>query len=158
DLLRTVKTMSEVKVVRRWADRSPGSAPSAAPVAALGADPRAARRTLVVIGASTGGPLVLRDIVAALPADFAAPIVVVQHMAGGFTTGFVQWLAGAAHGPVLIPQDGDLLQAGQIYVAPEGRHLGLDAGGHVLLSEAPPEHGMRPAVSYLFRSAAAALG
>jgi two-component system chemotaxis response regulator CheB len=148
-LTRTVKSMAEVKVVRRWAQVSQRQERM------LGADARDTERPLrrlVVLGASTGGPAVLKDILCTLAPDYPLPIVIVQHMAAGFVDGFAQWLTVATGIPVGIAQDGARLAAGHAYLAPDGFQMGITRDLCVALSTALPEHGMRPSVSFLFRS------
>lgn len=143
-LIRTVKAMAEVKVVRRWpkdASRSMG------PEADTGNGRRGKARELVVIGASTGGPVVLRDILAELSSGYALPIVIVQHMSPGFVTGFAEWLTAAAKFPVAIAKHGDFLAPGKAYLAPDGFQMGVTGNLHVALSRTGPEHGMSPSVS-----------
>jgi two-component system, chemotaxis family, protein-glutamate methylesterase/glutaminase len=125
DLVQTVKLMAEVKVVRRWASHTPSSPPGTPdpPAARPGAGPGAF--DLVVIGASTGGPAAVSQILAGLPATFAVPVVIVQHIAAGFTQGLVDWLALTAAGPVELATQGLALRAGHVYLAPEGVHLGV---------------------------------
>jgi len=148
DLVQTVKLMAEVKVVRRWAAAGPPAGPPPAPLgAALGG-----RFDLVAIGASTGGPAALGQILAGLRPDFAVPVVIVQHIAAGFTPGLVDWLAQASPCPVQLATAGLALQAGHVYVAPDGAHLGVGPGGRCTLAQAAPVYGMRPAVAHLFRS------
>jgi two-component system chemotaxis response regulator CheB len=151
-LADTVALMSEVKVVKRWtrARRASGAAP--APVVAE------TLPQLVAIGTSTGGPPVLHTILAGLPRNFPLPILIVQHIATGFLPGLVEWLAQSTGFPVGIAEHGEALQPGRAYLAPDGHHLGVGAGGRVLLSRQEPENGVRPAVSFLFRSVAAFAG
>lgn len=144
-LLRTVKSMSEVRVVRRWG--SSGTAPRRA----VPARP-CARHQLVVIGASTGGPTVLRDILAELGDAFPLPVVLVQHIAPGFTEGLAEWLGRASGFPVRVAEHGQYLAPGQAYLAPHGRQLEVTRHLAVSLSDGVLEHGMRPAVSHLFRT------
>lgn len=146
-LLRTVKSMAEVRVVRRW-DGSPGGArpvPSRRP---------AAPHRLVAVGASTGGPGVLRDILAELGPAFPLPVVIVQHMAPGFTEGLAEWLSQTSGFPACVATHGQQLAAGCAYLAPDGRHMGVTRSLEVTLAGGAPEHGMRPAVAHLFRSVA----
>ncbi|GAB3472254.1 chemotaxis-specific protein-glutamate methyltransferase CheB [Massilia terrae] len=140
-LVRTVRAMAEVRVVRRWADTRRPEARK------LGA-----QRRLVAIGASTGGPTVLRDILAELPPGFPLPVVIVQHLAPGFTQGLADWLSGASGYPVEVLQEGTPLAAGRAYVVPDGRQPALGPGPSCKLLHAPPEHGMCPSVSHLFRA------
>lgn len=74
----------------------------------------------VVIGASTGGPPVVTDIIEALPGDFPAPVVIVQHMPASFTGAFADRLNSVARLKVALAQGQVLLQAGRVYVAPGG--------------------------------------
>jgi two-component system chemotaxis response regulator CheB len=147
-LIRTVKSMAEVKVVRRW----PKDAPQDKLNTSGAGDTRKQARRLVLIGASTGGPAVIAEILAQLPSDFPLPIVIVQHMSPGFADGFVHWLSSAAGFPVRIAAHGDDLAGGRAYLAPDGFHIGVTREMRVVLSLGKPEHGMRPSVSHLFRS------
>lgn len=146
-LVRTVKSMAEVRVVRRWAETRPS------PRQARTGPPQPDYR-LAVMGASTGGPAVLRDILAELGAGFPLPVVIVQHMSAGFTNGLAEWLAAASGFPVKIAAHDEALAPGTAYLAPDGAHLGVTRHLSAGLSHKAPEHGMRPAVSHLFRSLA----
>lgn len=159
ELIQTVKLVSEVKVVRRWAHLRRSSTSQITPaVEDVGYRLEAARVQLIAIGASTGGPVVLRTILASLPADFPIPIMVVQHMAAGFISGFVEWLAQTTSLEVQIAADREALLPGHIYVAPDGYHMKALIGGRVALTLDEPENGLRPSVSYLFRSIAKLYG
>lgn len=155
ELLRTVKVMSEVKVVRRWPRRG---LPEPVPQLVVAARSATTKTGLVAIGASTGGPAVLRDILAALPRGFSAPVMVVQHMTRGFMEGFVRWLGNSTVLPVHLAADGEPLVPGHIYFAPDDLHMLAGRDQRIHLSEAPPENGLRPAVSRLFRSVAEGFG
>ena len=154
-LLETVKLMSEVKVVRRAA-RSHLAPLSAAHTARWQRAP--AQIKLIGIGASTGGPPVLQTILAGLPKDFAAPILVVQHIAHGFLAGMAEWLNQTTGLQIHIASYGAIPLPGHVYLAPDDFHMGIGANGHILLTKEEPENHLRPAVSYLFRSLAAAYG
>nr|WP_320114031.1 chemotaxis-specific protein-glutamate methyltransferase CheB [uncultured Desulfuromonas sp.] len=154
-LIRTVKAMSEVKLVRRWHKIPPLA--SMPPYPAL-SESAVQEIKLVAIGASTGGPAAFHEILAALPEDFDLPIVAVQHMACGFLKGFVRWLAKSTGRPIDIARDGETLTAGHVYFAPDDRHLLVDRELTVHLCDSPAENGVRPSVSVLFRSVAQTLG
>ena len=157
ELVQTVKTMAEVKVVRRWGRRgAPFSAASAPPSVRIEA--AAAEARLIAIGASTGGPIVLKTILAGLPGNFGVPILIVQHISPGFTDGFVEWLAQASGFAVHVATDGAHPLPGHAHVAPDGFHMTLRRDGAIALSRDAPENGHRPSVSCLFRSVAAVLG
>ena len=153
-LLQTIRLMAEVKVVRRWA---PAAAPAVArPLPAPAAPVKASRRRieLVAIGASTGGPVVLKTLLSALPAGFPVPIVIVQHMASGFVQGLAEWLSASSAIRTQVATQATELKAGRAYLAPDGAHLRVGVASTLLLDFAPPENGHRPAVSCLFASAA----
>jgi two-component system chemotaxis response regulator CheB len=153
NLLQNVRLMSEVKVVRRWPRPRLAVAGGAAPQTR----PNEAAR-FVGIGASTGGPPVLQTVLSSLPKDFPVPLLIVQHIARGFLPGLVEWLNEttslhvhiAAHAAVALP--------GHAYIAPDDFHLGVSAGNRLLLAREEAESGLRPAVSYLFRSLAQTCG
>ncbi|WP_292935470.1 chemotaxis-specific protein-glutamate methyltransferase CheB [Noviherbaspirillum sp.] len=148
-LIRTVKSMAEVKVVRRWS-RDPAVKNESVGTAI--AEPRKRQCKLVLLGASTGGPAVLRDILAQLPADYPLPIVIVQHMASGFVDGFADWLSSASGIKVALATHGEHLVGGRAYLAPDRFQMAIGRSLQVELSSGRPEHGMRPSVSHLFRS------
>lgn len=152
-LVEMVKLMSEVRVVRRW-PRS-GEHKGAATPLPLAAAAQGVRA--IAIGASTGGPLVLQSILGGLPANLAMPLLIVQHMAPGFIESFAEWLAQSTGFPVRLAVDGEAMLPGHAYVAPDNRHMGVRHGARILLSDSAPENGMRPAVSFLFRSLAQTL-
>jgi two-component system chemotaxis response regulator CheB len=158
-LIQTVRLMAEVKVVRRWGRPV---RPAAAPVRVASiptiAEQVQAEVQAVAIGASTGGPLVLRTILSGLPTTFLAPVFIVQHMAAGFMPGFVEWLGQSSALPISIAVHGQEALPGSVYVAPDGYHMQVQRGGRILLTDEPPEHGLRPSVSCLFRSVAQAYG
>ncbi|MCG3147878.1 MAG: Chemotaxis response regulator protein-glutamate methylesterase [Verrucomicrobiae bacterium] len=150
-LLQTVKLMAEVKVVKRW-----GRQPRVEPFRPVG-KPSAAIR-VIAIGASTGGPPVIQSILAGVPKDLPVPVLIVQHIAAGFLQGMVDWLKQTTGFPVHMAAHGKEALPGCAYLAPDGWQMGLGSNGRILLSNAPPENGLRPAVSYLLRSVAQTCG
>lgn len=155
ELVQTVKAMSEVRVVRRWPQK-PGE--PALPLAAKPPVEKVAKVKVVAFGASTGGPPALLTILAMLPRDFPLPILIVQHMASGFTVSFTEWLAQSTGLPVHVATHGALMQPGHIYVAPDECHMQVGHGEKIILTQDPPENGLRPSVSCLFRSLATVYG
>lgn len=101
----------------------------------------------------------MKTVLSGLPEDFRLPMLIVQHIASGFTQGFAEWLSNASGIPVHIASDGEAPLPGHAYLAPDGFHLGVGKGLIIALSSDPPESGgLRPSVSYLFRSVAQVLG
>jgi two-component system chemotaxis response regulator CheB len=160
-LIQTVKSMAEVKVVRRWA-RSRRLQRKAGKVAVNtveeGPTPAPGEIGLVAIGSSTGGPAVLQTVLSQLQEDFPLPVVITQHIAPGFLSGLAKWLEQTTGRMTHIATQGERLLPGHVYLAPDGYHTGVDRNGTVVLSKDAPEHGMRPAVSHLFRSVASTFG
>lgn len=109
------------------------------------------------IAASTGGPAALAKILRDLPGGFPIPILVVQHIAEGFETGLVHWLAGETPLQVKLAENGEPLRGGTMYVAPSGSHLGA-SNGTVLLLDGEPVRGFRPSGTVLFRKLAQEYG
>ncbi len=108
---------------------------------------------LVVVGASLGGPRALATILKRLPATFPVPIVVVQHIADGFTEGLAGWLNQETQLQISEAVEGEPLRPGRVLLAPSGRHL-VVTRGQAHLSDAPPVDTFKPSVTPLFVSAA----
>ncbi|MBU5637622.1 chemotaxis-specific protein-glutamate methyltransferase CheB [Geomonas sp. Red69] len=153
-LIHHLKLMAEIKVVRRIFPSGKTIPRTERPVPLPPVQPV----KVVAIGASTGGPPLLRQILAELPERFPAAVLVVQHMAVGFTENFVHWLNRSSKLPVQLGTDGAQLIPGQVYVAPDHFHMEVTRSGRILLTDAAPEHGVRPSVSALFRSVAHCYG
>jgi two-component system chemotaxis response regulator CheB len=159
-LIEQVKLMSTVRVVHR-ARSGTGLSPSASPAATpplvrVGAAP--VKTDIVAIGSSTGGPAALYKILSELPADFPAPIVIVQHISFGFVEGLASWLDTASPLQVKVGKQGERIQAGSVYIAPDGQHMLVDRFGKISLNEAEMVGGFRPSVTPLFESVARANG
>ncbi|MCY1046446.1 chemotaxis protein CheB [Corallococcus sp. bb12-1] len=116
-----------------------------------------ANHDIIVIGASTGGVEALSRLVGSLPVDLPAAVLVVLHVAPHRRSYLPEILSRSGPLPAHHPQHGEPLKVGHIYVAPNDRHLLVEAG-HVKVVKGPRENGHRPAVDSLFRSAAAAYG
>lgn len=117
-------------------------------------------RSLVAMGASTGGTEALRIVLTAMPAD-CPPIVVVQHMPEGFTRAFAQRLNNDCAIQVKEAQDGDLLRKGEALIAPGNFHTVVERsrrGYAVKVIDGPLVSRHRPSVDVMFRSVAAAAG
>ena len=112
-----------------------------------------AKKDIVVIGASAGGMQALQALAGGLPADLPAAVFVVWHLAPGVRSVLPMVLNRASRIPALYPNDGDPIEPGRIYVAPNDHHLLLERG-YVRVAKGPKENRFRPAVDPLFRSAA----
>lgn len=148
-VLESLRLMAEVKVVRRW--KRPASARQ---VSASALAPAArADINVVVMGASTGGPIVLKQVLSQLPRTFPVPIVVVQHMAPGFVHAMANWLNSVCEIPAQLSEDGMRLQPGRVYLAADGMHLRISGKHNLKMDAGAPVNGHRPAVACLFESA-----
>jgi two-component system, chemotaxis family, protein-glutamate methylesterase/glutaminase len=147
-LRHRIKVLSGARVIRHLSARLGGL--SARPVPG---------RLVSVIGicASVGGPQVLMRLLDALPADYPIPILVVQHIAAGFTDGLVHWLDQTVVVPVGIAVPGAPPGAG-VWFAPEGAHLTLAVSGRLALDRHTVAGRHRPSGDVLLTSIAAAAG
>ena len=107
----------------------------------------------VGIGASTGGPGAMYELLAALGHRTRFGVAVVQHIADGFESVLAEWLATELGMDVAVARHGEKLSAGKVRIAPAGKHLLVDGGGALRLDHySAPVGGHRPAVDLLFRS------
>jgi len=113
---------------------------------------------LVAIGASTGGPRALRQILSLLPADLPAGIVIVQHITKGFVPGLVEWLNRGCKIRVKEAIEGEKVAPGLALISPEGQHLEVMGERRIRLSEDPPVEGHRPSADILLSSVAQVYG
>ncbi|MBI9112978.1 chemotaxis response regulator protein-glutamate methylesterase [Maridesulfovibrio ferrireducens] len=116
-------------------------------VASLKRTPR-----LLAIGSSTGGPTALATVLGALPADFPAAIVIIQHVDGSFSENLANWLNGQTKLEVSLAKRGDILHAGKVLLAPGNRNMLLGTGGIVHLTDGPGESLYVPSVDIFFKS------
>ncbi|MCL5991915.1 MAG: chemotaxis-specific protein-glutamate methyltransferase CheB [Bacteroidetes bacterium] len=153
NLIQTVKLMSEVKVVKR---RFRADTENKSQVAVLnnfiGLQPK--EYSVIVIGVSTGGPVVLQTLLSRLPENFSIPIIIVQHIASGFLSGLTEWLSGTTSLKYKVPENNEVIKEGYVYFAPDDYNIGISGNNRIVLSKDEMENGLRPSISYLFRSAA----
>ncbi|MCL1926438.1 MAG: chemotaxis response regulator protein-glutamate methylesterase [Syntrophorhabdaceae bacterium] len=113
---------------------------------------------MLLIGVSTGGPNALGVVLPALPKDLGVPVLVVQHMPPVFTQSLAESLNTKCALKVCEASHGMAVEVGTIYIAPGGRHMRVASGAGgtkvIQITDDPPENNCRPAVDYLFRSAA----
>lgn len=111
---------------------------------------------LVAVGVSTGGPRALHELLTNLPADFEAPLLVVQHMPPKFTRSLAQRLNAFCAIRVREAEDGDVVETATAYIAPGGKQMTLakESSGmyRIRLSEDGPRNGHMPSVDVLFES------
>ncbi len=93
-----------------------------------------------------------------LPADFPAPIVIVQHINAAFAESLAGWLANSSRLKVRLAQDGELLMPGHVLIAPPGMHMVIPFRGRVSLKPGVERDGHMPSATVLLESAAKAYG
>jgi two-component system chemotaxis response regulator CheB len=119
-----------------------------------------AKKSIIAIGGSTGGPAAIGEILRGLPAGFPVPILLVIHIGEPFSAAFAEWLDGLSALSVRYANDGENLpvfgQAGMV-MAPPGFHLVVQRG-KLRLTRDPERNSCRPSVDVLFESLAKELG
>lgn len=153
-LSRKIRIASGVAVVRRPRGRIP--APGRFPAVPAGSPERPF--AVLGIGASTGGPAALRDLLSRLPASFPLPVLAVQHITAGFTSGFVDWLQQFTPLRVRMALREDRLTPGTVLFAPEGRQMEALEDGRILAQSRKRKGVHLPSVDVLFASMAKSFG
>ncbi|MGL1891381.1 MAG: chemotaxis-specific protein-glutamate methyltransferase CheB [Spirochaetaceae bacterium] len=158
-IIQKVKTMSEVKLVRRWYKSSRISAFQKDKEVKKHISPASTATKIIAIGGSTGAPAVLKTILSRLPSNFPVPLVLVQHITPGFVDGMINWLNQETNITISIPVNGEKLLPGHAYIAPDALQMGVNRQeSSIVLKNDPLEHRIRPSVSYMFRSVASQYG
>jgi two-component system chemotaxis response regulator CheB len=161
---------------RRSINSKASPAPSAPAPLATAAEPRTAipetvtpvpvrnrqtqHRELLIIGASTGGPMALQEVLTRLPANFPLPVLLVQHMPGTFTKAFAERLDKICKIRIAEAADGDILRPGHAYLAPGGKQMMVDSRVplRIKVLEGDVRLNYKPSLDVTFGSAARELG
>ena len=133
---------------------------TSAPAAAHAHSPAPKRKAykLVAIGTSTGGPVALQRVLTQLPANFPAPIVLIQHMPAAFTKAFAERLDKLCRISVKEAEDGDILRPGLALLAPGGKQMMVDGRGAIKILPGDERLNYKPCVDITFGSAAKSYG
>ncbi len=163
-IIRAFEARRKIRSILRGNEPQPTAGelkPQAAPAAAETAPVRRLQRNrspIVLIGVSTGGPVALGRVLPEIPADIGVPLFIVQHMPSLFTQSLAASLAAKCAIGVKEAEDGEIALPNVAYLAPGGRQMKVMPGAQgelvVRITDDPPENNCRPAVDYLFRSAA----
>jgi two-component system chemotaxis response regulator CheB len=140
---------------------APAHAPAPSRASSAGASSPAPKRKaykLVAIGTSTGGPVALQRVLTQLPANFPAPIVLIQHMPAAFTKAFAERLDKLCRISVKEAEDGDILRPGLALLAPGGKQMMIDGRGAVKILPGDERLNYKPCVDITFGSAAKSYG
>ena len=137
---------------------APAPVRAAAPAAAHSPAPKRKAYKLVAIGTSTGGPVALQRVLTQLPANFPAPIVLIQHMPAAFTKAFAERLDKLCRISVKEAEDGDILRPGLALLAPGGKQMMVDGRGAIKILPGDERLNYKPCVDITFGSAAKSYG
>lgn len=164
DFIRKIRLLSEIPVIRHVRGRARGSTTSSPPppaelvVPTPVSRPRrpAGRVGPLIIGvvASTGGPRALAQLMADLPGDLDAAILIVQHITAGFSAHLARWLN--AHSALTVREGthGERVEPGHVYIAPSESHMMLGSGRKLMIHEGDPVEGHCPNGDLLLESIA----
>lgn len=155
-LIRTVKLMSEIKVVRKTGHRRKQF--ETGDISGRLAGGARQGIEIIGIGASTGGPPVLQTLISSLSPGFSIPIIVVQHIAAGFLSGMLTWLSHHSKMMLSIPQTGDVINEGHIYFAPEDHHIEITPARRFLIHPIADNNALKRPITHLFSSMAQVFG
>ncbi len=157
ELTQKIRILAGVTVFsRRAVDSQPASS---ADLSQLPREPASPKRiSLVAIGASTGGPQALKEVLQNLPTNLPVPVLCVQHISDGFLQGLVDWLSTCSSLRVTVAKPDELALPGVVYFPPDRTHLEVDSNGRLCLSSNGPVGGHCPSVDVLFKSVAKHFG
>lgn len=124
----------------------------------VSSDPSLRPKHVVALAASAGGLAALSEVLSSLPADFAAPVLVLQHLSPKYRSWLSEILDRRVALPVVEVRGGERLEAGRVYVAPPNHHLLVEPDGLLSLSDTARVQFVRPAADLLFASLAECWG
>ena len=110
---------------------------------------------IVALASSTGGPRALQSVVPKLPKNLKAPVVIVQHMPAGFTASLAERLNSLSEISVKEAAEGDVLEAGTVYIAKGGKHLNIQSSPgkySIHYTDEPAREGVKPCANYMYES------
>ena len=144
ELLSKIETIGNLVRIRNAAPRIAGQS--------VAVSPGPAQTQLVAIGASAGGPAAVATVLADLPADFPAAVVVIQHVDARFASGMAEWLGETSRLPVRVAREGERAEAGTVLVAGTNDHLILKSADRLGYTSKPSDYAYRPSVDVFFQS------
>lgn len=154
ELLTKIRIISGVRVFRRYKkeDRSSELGVVSASRAELKSKFQIPKPKIIIIGASTGGPQAIHEILRELPTDFPLPVICIQHISEGFLKSLVEWLDEQCRIKVRIAENGESPSQGTVYFPQEGTHLKIDNSGRFVCSTESSIYGHRPSITVTMRS------
>ena len=143
--------LAKIEIIGKLAGDRNGATPSSSGPAAATAAATSQTR-LLAIGASAGGPAAVAKVLAGLPKDFPAAVVVIQHVDQQFAAGMADWLSKDSALPVRVAREGERPTPGVVLLAGTNDHLTLLANGTLGYTPHPREYVYRPSVDVFFQS------
>jgi two-component system chemotaxis response regulator CheB len=155
--LSTLKLVARIRVITHLRGRLGLRAGADAILSPAAAPPQSF--SVATVGASTGGPAAIVEVLRVLPPDFPLPVLLVLHLGAPFGASFAEWLDGQVGVRVAFATDGEPIEGppGRVLMAPPDQHLTVQ-GGHLHLGTGPERHSCRPSVDVLFESIAREMG
>ena len=144
--------LAKIETIRKLLGTDRGDTQPALPLRPARQPPQQ-RGCLIGIGASAGGPSALAEVLAHFPADFASPVVIVQHIDAQFAAGLASWLDGQSPLRVRLARDGDRPEAGLALLAGQDKHLVFASPTRLAYSRQPADCAYCPSVDLFFKSA-----
>lgn len=154
DIINTIKVVAGIKLIKK---RPYLFIPPEKETPPIKVENIQAEVQAIAIGASLGGPPAIVEILSQLPSNLPVPVFIVQHIAIGFTEGFVKWLQEHSHLPIKLGSDGEKALPGHVYVAPDSHHMEVKKDNTIVLIKSPI-NGPQPSVGRLFNSMALTYG
>ncbi|WP_404409006.1 chemotaxis protein CheB [Pseudidiomarina marina] len=153
ELTRTVRIMREVRVIRRRR-KTTAAASKNELNEKLQTDIAELQPKVVIIAASAGGPGVLKEILSTIKAPFPLPIVLIQHIAPGFSDSFINWLQRYTGMEIRLAANHQSLKPNQVIIPPDNYQLAFSATQNVYLTERTANHPICPSADITMQSAA----
>jgi two-component system chemotaxis response regulator CheB len=158
-----IARLRELATIRKRTDSwrtaiTPGPTRPPPSVLRTGPTPSGERAELIAVGASTGGPQVLRTVLSALDPKIAPPVMVVQHMSPEFVESFASWLGELLPVPVAVARHGQHVKPGCVHVAPAHHHVRINAMRMIELDDGAIYQHQRPSIDLMFDSVASHIG
>lgn len=155
DLIRD-RLVSKIRVIKSIPVYKKTKKTNIADTAGFHAIPKENKNTIkfLAIGASTGGPNAIQQVIGHFPKDLPVPVLCVQHISDGFIESLVSWLGQNTKLRVKIMQEGEIPVAGTVYFPQNLKHMIIGADGKLQVSNDPPFNGHCPSVNVMFKSLA----
>lgn len=156
--MNAAEISSQTEIRSEWASSTPASVEAVDIGPGLASESSLQPDSIIVIGASTGGPVALQQLLSRLPAEFSGSILVVQHLPATFTAVLAEQLQRQLPLHVKEAEVGDELQRGCVLIAPGGMNVQLTKSGSIQLHNAIKQDDNLPSINLTMQSVASVYG